>query len=277
MTSPLPEWTAVAAEAYERMAPHFARSETHARARRYVQGLLSATERTNGWPLAEHSGEMHPRGVQRLLETQDGTSRRCAMPCARISCSSLASLMACSLWTTGFRTHSAGVARQYSGTAGRRENQQGGAFVAYASEAGCTLIERELSVPREWFDAPLRCQEADIPPSCHFATKPQLAQQMLARALVAGVPVRWVVGIMAQKACAAGSKPQGALTCSPSPLPMHSGSSASRSPSPSWSCAIPRWGGSGSRLERAVKGHVATSGRGCACLIPALPAWRTGC
>jgi len=68
------EWNRVAAEAYERIAPHFTRSETRARAWRYLQGLLSATERKYGWQLAEHSGEAHPRGrehprgVQRLLD-----------------------------------------------------------------------------------------------------------------------------------------------------------------------------------------------------------------
>jgi hypothetical protein len=55
-------------DAYRRIAPCFERSETRARSRRYVAGLLSATERKNGWQLAEQSGERHPRGVQRLLD-----------------------------------------------------------------------------------------------------------------------------------------------------------------------------------------------------------------
>lgn len=64
--------------------------------------------------------------------------------------------------------------------------------MAYASEAGCALIDRELYVPQEWFDTPARCQEAGIPPTRRFATKPQLAQQMLTRAFAA--LARWVVG-----------------------------------------------------------------------------------
>ena len=54
MSSVVSEWNAVTTEAYERIAPHFVRSETRARAWRYLQGLLSATERKNGWQLAEH-------------------------------------------------------------------------------------------------------------------------------------------------------------------------------------------------------------------------------
>jgi len=98
---------------------------------------------------------------------------------------------------TGFLkngTKSAGGARQSSGTAGRREHQQIGVFLAYASASGCAFIDRELSVPHEWFDTPARCQEAGIPATRRFATKPALAGQLLDRAFAAGVPARWVVG-----------------------------------------------------------------------------------
>lgn len=96
---------------------------------------------------------------------------------------------------TGFLkkgTHSAGVARQYSGTAGRIENQQIVVFLAYASRYGATLIDRALYLPEEWTQDPTRCRHAKVPPSCTFASKPLLAQQMLARALAAHVPARWV-------------------------------------------------------------------------------------
>jgi SRSO17 transposase len=90
--------------------------------------------------------------------------------------------------------HSAGVARQYSGTAGRIENCQIGVFMAYASHHGQVLLDRELYLPKEWTDDPARCRQAGIPEDHRFATKPKLAQQMLARALAAGVPARWVTG-----------------------------------------------------------------------------------
>jgi SRSO17 transposase len=198
MTSPTTEWNAVAAEAYERMAPHFGRSETRARAWRYLQGLLSATERKNGWQLAEHGGEVHPRGVQRLLDEAawDVDAVRDAL-CQYVVDQLGEPGGVLIVDETGFLkkgTHSAGVARQYSGTAGRRENQQVGVFLAYASASGCAFIDRELYVPQEWMGDVARCQEAGIPARRQFATKPQLARHMLARAFAAGVPVRWVVG-----------------------------------------------------------------------------------
>jgi SRSO17 transposase len=99
---------------------------------------------------------------------------------------------------TGFLkkgTHSAGVARQYSGTAGRVENVQIGVFLAYASSKGHALIDRALYLPEEdWCDDPTRRAEAAIPEEVVFATKPALAREMIDRALAAGVPCAWVLG-----------------------------------------------------------------------------------
>jgi SRSO17 transposase len=90
--------------------------------------------------------------------------------------------------------HSAGVARQYSGTAARIENCQIGVFVGYASRHGHALLDRELYLPAEWTDDRERCRKAGIPDARCFATKPQLAQQMLGRALAAGTPAKWITG-----------------------------------------------------------------------------------
>jgi SRSO17 transposase len=90
--------------------------------------------------------------------------------------------------------HSAGVVRQYSGTAGCIENCQIRVFVAYASQHGQGLLDRGLYVPKEWIDEPPRCQQARIQADRWFVNKPQLARQKLARALDAGVPARWVTG-----------------------------------------------------------------------------------
>jgi SRSO17 transposase len=95
---------------------------------------------------------------------------------------------------TGFikkGSRSAGVQRQYSGTAGRTENCQVGVFLAYASVYGHALIDRELYLPRSWTEDRGRCQEAGIPDETGFATKPQLAQAMISRALQAGMPFAW--------------------------------------------------------------------------------------
>ena len=89
---------------------------------------------------------------------------------------------------------SAGVARQYSGTAGKIENCQIGVFLAYASRLGQTLLDRALYLPASWTKDAARCQRAGIAREVEFATKPELAQTMLERAFASGVPASWVVG-----------------------------------------------------------------------------------
>jgi len=90
--------------------------------------------------------------------------------------------------------HSAGVARQYSGTAGRVENCQIGVFLAYASAYGQALLDCALYLPKEWTQDRARCTQAGIPQDRAFATKPELARRMLERAFQAAVPVAWVTG-----------------------------------------------------------------------------------
>ncbi len=89
---------------------------------------------------------------------------------------------------------SVGVQRQYSGTAGRVENCQIGVFLAYATQTGQTLVDRELYLPKSWTQDRQRCREADVPEEVTFATKPQLAARMLWRALDAGLCAKWVTG-----------------------------------------------------------------------------------
>ena len=100
---------------------------------------------------------------------------------------------------TGFLkkgTKSAGVARQYTGTAGRIENAQVGVFLAYAAPDGArALIDRELYLPEKWTEDRDRCRAAGIADEVAFATKPKLAQAMLERAVTAGVPFAWVAAV----------------------------------------------------------------------------------
>jgi len=90
--------------------------------------------------------------------------------------------------------HAAGVARHESGTAGRVEHGQMGVFVTYASAQGHVVLDRARSLPQVWTDDVGRCERAGLPPERAFATKPQLARQMLARAFDAAVPAAWVAG-----------------------------------------------------------------------------------
>ena len=89
-------------------------------------------------------------------------------------------------------TATAGVQRQYTGTAGRTENAQVAVYLAYVAPAGHALIDRELYLPKSWISDPGRCRAAAIPVGTGFATKPALARRMLARALDAEVPAAWL-------------------------------------------------------------------------------------
>jgi SRSO17 transposase len=182
----------------ERLGPHFARAESRQRALAYVRGLLSPIERKNGWQLAEQAGECHPDNFQHLLNRSLWSADAVRDELRRYVSEALGDPQAVLIVDeTGFLkkgTKSAGVARQYSGTAGKIDNCQIGVFLAYASPKGRTWLDRELYLPQEWLADPERCQGAGIPATVTFQTKPQLAQAMLERALAAGVPAKWVTG-----------------------------------------------------------------------------------
>ena len=184
---------------HARIAPRFRRREARERARRYLEGLLGHIERKNGWQLAEALGEGGPQGMQRLLNAADWDAEAVRDELRAYVLEHLADERSGVLVIdeTGFvkkGTKSAGVARQYSGTAGRRENQQIGVFLLYASERGAAFIDRALYLPDEWMGDSERREEAHIPGRVGFATKGELARELLARAFGAGVPARWVVG-----------------------------------------------------------------------------------
>ena len=191
-------WTTYLTDIARRLGPYFARAETRQRVMTYLQGLLSPAERKNSWQLAEETGEATPYGFQYLLARADWAAdavRDELRVYIRQHLSDPHGVMV--IDETGFLKkgqHSAGVARQYSGTAGKVENCQIGVFVAYASGLGHVLLDRELYLPEEWTNDRERCRQAGIPDDRDFATKPQLAQQMLARAFAAGMPAQWVTG-----------------------------------------------------------------------------------
>src|SRR5512144_518386 len=181
-----------------RIAPRFRRAEPRHRALRYVRGLLNPVGRKNGWQLAEHLGERTPDGVQRLLNAADWDAEAVREDLRAYVVERLGDVEAVLVVDeTGFvkkGRHSAGVQRQYSGTAGRLENCQIGVFLCYASRHGAAFIDRALYLPKEWAGDEARCRAAGVPAAVRFQTKPQLATTMLLRALSAGVPCRWVTG-----------------------------------------------------------------------------------
>src|SRR6266540_5442048 len=139
-----------------RLAPYFERAEPRQRAMAYLRGLLSPAERKNSWQLAEVSGDATPYAFQHLLRRALWDPEAVRDELRRYIVQHLGDPEAVLvLDETGFLKkgrHSAGVARQYSGTAGRVENCQIGVFLAYASLHGHTLIDRELYLPKEWID-----------------------------------------------------------------------------------------------------------------------------
>jgi len=190
------EWADGLAELDSLIGPRFARAEPRERAMHYVRGLLSGEERKNSWTLSEQVGNATPDGMQRLLSTTDWDPDAVRDDLYGYVIDHLgdpAGVLV--LDETGFLKkgrRSAGVARQHSGTAGRIENCQIGVFLAYATDAGRTLLDRELYLPRGWTGDPARCADAGIPGEVEFATKPELAIRMLRRARAAGTPAAWV-------------------------------------------------------------------------------------
>jgi SRSO17 transposase len=180
------------------LAPRFRRSEPRARAAGYVRGLMAPLERKNGWTISEASGARSPDSVQWLLTGADWDPDLLRDDLRAWVVEHLGDPGGVLVIDdTGFLkkgTKSAGVQRQYSGTAGRIENCQIGVFLAYATPAGRTLLDRELYLPKVWAEDRDRCAEAGVPDTVEFATKPELAGAMLDRALDAAVPASWVTG-----------------------------------------------------------------------------------
>ncbi|GGT86914.1 IS701 family transposase [Streptomyces lateritius] len=179
-----------------RIGHRFGRADLRRRMRDYVRALLGPVGRKNGWQLAEHAGHRTPDGLQRLLngatwnadDVRDDLQIYVADKLGQADGVLI-------LDDTGFvkkGTTSAGVQRQYSGTAGRTENCQIGVFAAYATTRGRALVDRELYLPKSWTDDRERCRAAKIPDERNFATKPELARAMVLRALASPLPIAWV-------------------------------------------------------------------------------------
>jgi SRSO17 transposase len=188
-------WRSGLEDLFACVAGRFARVEPRRYAFAYVRGLLAPLERKNGWTMAEAAGFRSPNGLQDFLQSPAWDPDGVRDDVRDYVISHLGEpggvLIADE---TGFLkkgVRSAGVQRQYSGTAGRTENCQIGTFLCYASSMGRALIDRELYVPVSWTNDRDRCRAAAIPDEVEFATKPQQARQMLQRAIAAGVPFSW--------------------------------------------------------------------------------------
>jgi SRSO17 transposase len=191
-------WTEDLRALVDQIGRHFARCEARQRVLSYLLGLLSPIERKNGWQLAEQAGDRTPYAMQHLLgrakwdaeavrdDLQTYVRTHLAEPGALLVIDETSFLKK--------GTHSVGVGPQYSGITGHLENCQVGVFLVYATVQGATFYDRALYLPKDWAADVERRRQADVPEEVRFATKPQLAQRMVERALDGGLPVRWVVG-----------------------------------------------------------------------------------
>src|SRR5947209_2408717 len=202
-------WPLALRQLHQRLAACFARPEPSQHALLYLQAILSEIPRKNGWQIAEHARLLHPYGIQRLLSRAvwDQDAVRDAVRSLVVSTLLPSSEVAASadpqrvfpvmvLDESGLPKrgkHSAGVAPQYCGRTGRVENCQVGVFASYVTPLGHGLIDRELYLPEDWCTDLSRRQAAHIPDTVTFATKPELAQRLVARAHAAQVPITWVV------------------------------------------------------------------------------------
>lgn len=176
----------------------FRNSKTRESAQAYFHGLISSIERKNSWQLAEQAGCKAPYSFQHLLGRSLWDENKLRDLSRNYTVDHLGlddSIIAVD--ETGFLKKgikSVGVARQYSGTAGRVENCQVGVFLSYSTKKCRALIDRELYIPEGWFEDKERCSQAGIPESLTFKKKPQLALEMLKRTFLNRIKPTWVVG-----------------------------------------------------------------------------------
>jgi SRSO17 transposase len=190
------EGTEIVETAVGLLRPQLRRPEARDHAADYLRGLIADVERKNGWQLAEQAGYAHPRGIQRVLARYAWDAEAVRDDLRRWVVAELGDPRGVLVVDeTGFPKqgrHSAGVARQYSGTLGKVANCQVGVFLGYATPRGHLGLDRALFVPQEWFADRERGRRAGLPENLEHRTKPRLALELIERALDAGVPAAWV-------------------------------------------------------------------------------------
>jgi SRSO17 transposase len=192
----LEEWASSLREVKGRFRPLFQQERMAASAGLFLDALLGPERRKTGWMRAETAGDPGPWRQQALLgrATWDADALRNVVRDYAVE--TLAEPDAVLVVDeTGFLKQgkaSCGVARQYTGSAGKITNCQIGVFAAYVSGKGHAFIDRALYLPKAWTDDQSRMAAAQVPEGVPFATKPQLARAMIERAIVTGVPFAWV-------------------------------------------------------------------------------------
>src|ERR1700745_3179459 len=189
-------WAASLREIKERIRPLFNQDRVARNAGLFLESLLGDEQHKTGWMRAEAAGDPGPWRQQAILGRRDWDADGLRDLVRDYVIEHLADDDAVlGIDETGFLKQgraSCGVARQYTGSAGKITNCQIGVFAAYVSRHGSAFIDRELYLPKEWTDDAGRLKAAHVPDKVGFATKPQIARQMIARALAAKVPFAFV-------------------------------------------------------------------------------------
>src|SRR4051812_19443874 len=188
-------WAASLRDVKARMRPLFAQERAAVSAGLFLDGLLCDERRKTGWMRAEAAGDPGPWRQQTVL----GRGRWDADALRAIARDYALETLADSdavlvIDETGFLKQgkaSCGVARQYTGSAGKITNCQIGVFAAYVSRHGHAFLDRALYLPKAWGDDPALLAAVHVPPGTAFATKPRLALAMIERAIAADVPFAW--------------------------------------------------------------------------------------
>jgi SRSO17 transposase len=183
-------------EVKKRIRPLFTQDRVAESAGLFLDTLLGPAQRKTGWNRAEAAGDPGPWRQQGILGRTDWDADALRDIVRDYALETLADPDAVLvLDETGFLKQgkaSCGVGRQYTGSAGKITNCQIGVFAAYVSRHGHAFIDRALYLPKAWTDDPARLTAAQVPPEIGFASKPQLAVDMIERAITAGVPFAWV-------------------------------------------------------------------------------------
>ena len=192
-------WQAEFSAVLDRIESRFARYEPLRHAGELMAGMVSGLDRKNCWTIAEHRGAVTPDGLQHLLARASWDAEAVRDDLRDYVVDAFgdpgAILVVDETGDVKKGRATVGVQRQYSGTAGRIENSQVAVYLTYAAPRGHALIDRALYLPKSWTDDSNRCADAGIPEDKRgFATKPQLAVELIDRAVAAKIPAGWVAG-----------------------------------------------------------------------------------
>jgi len=189
-------WASSLRDVKARIRPLFSQERVAVSAGKFLDGLLGNESRKTGWMRAEAAGDSGPWRQQAILGRGRWDADALREIVREYALETLAEETAVLVVDeTGFLKQgkaSCGVARQYTGSAGKITNCQIGVFASYVSRHGYAFIDRELYLPKEWTEDADRLKAAQVPDEVGFATKPQIARQMIARALAAKVPFAFV-------------------------------------------------------------------------------------